>query len=158
MRALRANMCDPAFMEKIIRVLPKLREDDGFQDDKELNRILTKAFIDIEASNLSSNAELRALNKRRMIQAGILSARLKSGRDCFYIQRALEGTEHEEEWPASSEESLKESVAAGMESMKFEYGADWIYASDLLEQKDKISRPIVGTKTICKCFDWKTKL
>ena len=145
MRALRANMCDPAFMEKIIRALPKLREEDGFQDDEELNRILTNAFIETEASNLSSNAELRALNKRRMIRAGILSARLKSGRDCFYIQRALEGTEHEKEWPASTEKSLKESVAVGMEYMKFEYGNDWIYASDALEQNDKISRHIVGT-------------
>ena len=143
-------MCDQDFMEKIGNALPIFRAGSGSRDlppatldyvaDLELNAWLTQGLVESEVMRISSNAGFRAHNRRRMIQVGTLWARLRSGRDSFHLRNALDRTTYEEEWSASTEEKLKESVKFGLERCSLFYGTDWVFPADI-DQGPMAKRP-----------------
>ena len=131
-------MCDRVFLRKIENALPIFRAGSGFRDlppatldyyeDAELNAGLRQSFVETEVMR---TAGLQAHNHRRRIQAGILWARLKSGRDTFHLRNSLERTTHEEEERATTEEQLKRYVKFGLEKCNLFYGIDWVFPVDI---------------------------
>ena len=144
-------MCDQDFMRKIGNALPIFRAGSGSRDlppatldyvaDLDLNAGLTKSLVESEVMRVSSNAEFRAHNRRRLIQVGTLWARLSSGRDTSHLRKALDRTTHEEEWSVTTEEKLKESVKFGLEKCNLFYGRDWVFQADINQGEPMAKRP-----------------
>ena len=144
-------MCDQDFMRKIGNALPIFRAGSGSRDlppatldyvaDLDLNAGLTKSLVESEVMRVSSNAEFRAHNRRRLIQVGTLWARLSSGRDTSHLRKALDRTTHEEEWSVTTEEKLKESVKFGLEKCNLFYGRDWVFRADINQGEPMAKRP-----------------
>ena len=118
-------MC--SFMSKIKRCLPKLRNHDGdFHDNDQINESITKMFIDIR--RLSKGYEELEESLKEKFESLLESTNCKRATD---IRRLLKGYEE-------SEEFMKKTVEALLESTNCKRGTDWIYASELTEDK-KIS-------------------
>lgn len=129
-------MCDQDFMNKIANALPKFRDNGEFFDDTELNLGLKEDFIRTELSKASTNAAIKSFNLRRRIRAGILWARLRSGRDSFHLRNALDRTKDEEELTETTEEKIKCCVKYGLEKCNKIYGTDWVFPDDIDQTKD----------------------
>ena len=129
-------MCDQDFMNKIANALPKFRDNGEFFDDTELNLGLKEDFIRTELSKVSTNAAIKSFNLRRRIRAGILWARLRSGRDSFHLRNALDRTKDEEELTETTEEKIKCCVKYGLEKCNKIYGTDWVFPDDIDQTKD----------------------
>ena len=130
-------MCDQDFMNKIANALPKFRDNGEFFDDTELNLGLKEDFIRTELSKASTNAAIKSFNLRRRIRAGILWARLRSGRDSFHLRNALDRTKDEEELTeTTTEEKIKCCVKYGLEKCNKIYGTDWVFPDDIDQTKD----------------------
>ena len=129
-------MCDQDFMNNIANALPKFRDNGEFFDDTELNLGLKEDFIRTELSKASTNAAIKSFNLRRRIRAGILWARLRSGRDSFHLRNALDRTKDEEELTETTEEKIKCCVKYGLEKCNKIYGIDWVFSDDIDQTKD----------------------
>ena len=123
-------------MNKIANALPKFRDNGEFFDDTELNLGLKEDFIRTELSKVSTNAAIKSFNLRRRIRAGILWARLRSGRDSFHLRNALDRTKDEEELTETTEEKIKCCVKYGLEKCNKIYGTDWVFPDDIDQTKD----------------------